>query len=80
MITPERKMVTCLDSRGLYGNRFISIYDLKSEFDELSQEEFEECIITIFRKEVVIVRIEFGIMRISLVPSKKAVIDRIIRG
>ncbi len=68
-----------LSALGFYGSRTISILDLKMGIKTRISKEFENCLLDLLKREIIIISNSSGQPRVSLNPKKKAEIDKILR-
>jgi hypothetical protein len=68
-----------LHSLGLYGSQSISIHALRTGIKGYSLQEFEDCIIALFMRGLIIISNSSGKPGISLNPKKIEEIETLIR-
>jgi hypothetical protein len=73
-------LILKLHKLGIYGSQGISIDDLKTGIKgDYSSQEYEDAIINLFKRGLIIITNSSGYPGISLNPKKKREIDKLIK-
>ncbi len=64
---------------GYYGSRSSSIHDLKTGLKNYIEKEFEDCLIDLLKRRIIIISNSSGQPRVSLNPKMRDEINQILR-